>query len=140
MTATLLSACGGGDDKGKDNNTQDETTTPADDNQGDEQTPADAGEPAEVTPEELPEAFAHITFDEGAGENYVAVTQVEDKGDADGGTYGIAETEATLAYADGPSPPPHAESRVAVIAVHRRIAANFFFILFFLPLNIPVIS
>ncbi len=102
MTATLLSACGGGDDKGKDNNTQDETTTPADDNQGDEQTPADAGEPAEVTPEELPEAFAHITFDEGAGENYVAVTQVEDKGDADGGTYGIAETEATLAYADGP--------------------------------------
>ena len=35
----------------------------------------------------IAEAFAHITFDEGAGENYVAVTQSEDVGDADGGTY-----------------------------------------------------
>lgn len=102
MTATLLSACGGGDDKNKDNNTQDETTTPADDNQGDEQTPADTNEPAEVTPEELPEAFAHITFDEGAGENYSAVTQTENVGDNDGATYGIEPTDVTFSYADGP--------------------------------------
>ncbi|MDE5817969.1 MAG: hypothetical protein K2N41_04515 [Lachnospiraceae bacterium] len=102
MTATVLSGCGGGDDKNKDN-TQDDGNTPAADAGDDTDAPADTNpEPAEVTPEELPDAFSHITFDEGAGESYVAVTQTENVGDNDGATYGIEPTDVTFAYADGP--------------------------------------
>ncbi|MCM1103959.1 MAG: hypothetical protein NC409_07610 [Clostridium sp.] len=105
MMATMLSACGGGDDSSDNSNTQDDVSAPADDagagnDAADNATPET---PAEVTPEALPDAFAHITFDEGAGESYVAVTQDENNpGDNDGATHGIIPTDVTFAYADGP--------------------------------------
>ncbi|MDE5865791.1 MAG: hypothetical protein K2H31_04215, partial [Lachnospiraceae bacterium] len=58
-------------------------------------------EPAAVTAEAIPDAFAHYTFD-GDDEGYTAVVQVEDVGDNDGATFGIADTDAAFAYADGP--------------------------------------
>ncbi len=55
-----------------------------------------------ATAEELPEAFAHITFD-GGDEGYKALVRVDDKGDNDGATYGIAPSdEVAFRYGDGP--------------------------------------
>jgi len=68
------------------------------------------GETAEETsvaagladPEELPaQAAAHLTFD-GDDEGYSAIVQIEDIGDNDGATYGLAATEAEFVYAQGP--------------------------------------
>lgn len=93
LAATMLAGCGSSDST--DTSTAEESTT--------EESSAEASEASaeEVSAEELPDAFAHITFD-GDDEGYVAVTQVEDVGDNDGATYGIAETEATLNYTNGP--------------------------------------
>ncbi len=90
MVATMLTACGG-----------DDTT-----NDGGSQVETGAGEevtPSEVTAEELPAAFAHITFD-GEDEGYTAVVQVDKATDSvnDGATYDIAPTDVTFGYADGP--------------------------------------
>lgn len=64
--------------------------------------PAEPEGPTMAEPEALPDApFAHITFD-GEDEGYFAVEQVEDKGDNDGATYGIAAVDKTFGYADGP--------------------------------------
>jgi hypothetical protein len=58
-----------------------------------------------TTAEALPDAFQHITFDKdkAADEGYTAATQVEDKGDNDGATYGIAPVDGyTFQYGKGP--------------------------------------
>ncbi|MCH5269191.1 MAG: hypothetical protein J1E83_00415 [Lachnospiraceae bacterium] len=92
LAATMvlsLAACG--DDAGNDTPDTQETTP----EQGDTT-------PDNVTADALPEAFAHITFDEGAGEGYTVVERTEDLGDLDGATYGITDSAATLSYADGP--------------------------------------
>ncbi|MBQ9123519.1 MAG: hypothetical protein IJY10_08540 [Lachnospiraceae bacterium] len=58
----------------------------------------------EVKAEALPEAFAHLTFDEGANEGYTAVTQADKAADSinDGATFDIVPTDVTFGYADGP--------------------------------------
>ncbi len=67
-----------------------------------EEAAADTAEAAPVEAEELPEAFAHYTFDEGADEGYTAVVRTDDIGDNDGATYGIADAgDYTFQYADG---------------------------------------
>lgn len=107
MTATLFTGCGN-----KTETTPETQSAPAVEESAPESQPAETeaeSEPAAeapkaelAAPEELPaEAFAHLTFD-GEDEGYKAVVQTDDLGDIDGGTYGIAETEATFAYADGP--------------------------------------
>ncbi len=61
--------------------------------------------PATVTAEEVPAAFQHITFDNGKQEEegYVGVQQVEDKGDADGGNFGLKDDkDYKFQYAAGP--------------------------------------
>lgn len=102
MTAALFTGCG---------NKEEATTTPETtaveesaeepaSEAADDQAEAPAAEMAAA--EELPaEAFAHITFD-GEDEGYKAIVQVDDVGDNDGATYGIADTEATFAYTNGP--------------------------------------
>lgn len=94
MTAGILAGCGGEGETQTDNSNVQEST------EEQSQDSAEA-EPAEVTPEEIPAAFAHLTFD-GDDEGYTALVQVDDKGDNDGATYGLAETDVTFAYADGP--------------------------------------
>ena len=86
MTAALF-ACGG---------KEDETTT----------APTTTEAPTTTAPvaaekEELPEAFAHITFD-GTDEGYTAVEQVADLGSLTGANFGIAPVDVTFGYTDGP--------------------------------------
>lgn len=92
MAATMLTACGGEETK-EGGESQVETGSAG----------GDVVTPSEVTAEELPEAFAHITFD-GEDEGYVAVAQVDKAADSvnDGATFDIAPTDATFGYADGP--------------------------------------
>lgn len=87
MTATLFAGCG-----------KEETKTP----ESETQKESESEKPTEANAEDLPTEFAHITFDGEGDEGYSALTQVEDKGDNDGGNFGLAATEATYAYADGP--------------------------------------
>jgi len=76
-----------------------ESKAPAESSAAEPEAPA---APTLAEPEALPDKpFAHITFD-GGDEGYFAVEQVEDKGDNDGATYGIAPVEKALGYADGP--------------------------------------
>ncbi|MDE5597748.1 MAG: hypothetical protein K2J04_07940, partial [Lachnospiraceae bacterium] len=98
LTAGLLTACGGNDNAAS-NDTNATTETNDNNSAADAETTDSA--PAEVTAEAVPDAFAHYTFD-GDDEGYTAVVQVDDVGSNDGATYGIADTEATFAYADGP--------------------------------------
>ncbi|MDD6639174.1 MAG: hypothetical protein PUE81_10455 [Lachnospiraceae bacterium] len=86
MVATLFAGCG------KEKAPQ-ESQTP----EPESQAPVE-----EVGAEALPDAFAHITFDEGAGEAYKAIVQVDDKGDNDGANFGLADTDATFQYVTGP--------------------------------------
>lgn len=95
LTATMVAAlfAGCGKKSSTSTPTKEETTTPA---KTEDPTKAD------VTPEELPDAFAHITFD-GGDEGYKVVERVDDKGDNTGANFGIAEkTDVTLQYANGP--------------------------------------
>ena len=86
-----LAACGG-DDTGSNAGNSNDT-----ENEGNQ------GGSDEVTPGAIPEAFAHITFDEGAGEGYTVVERAEnDPGSNTGATHGIVDSSATLGYADGP--------------------------------------
>lgn len=63
----------------------------------------EGGDTENVNPEELPAAFAHITFDEGANEGYTVVERAENEpGSNTGATHGIVDSSATLGYADGP--------------------------------------
>ncbi len=96
MTATLFAGCGKEEEQA-DVPATEEVVEPT------EEITVETAAPTMAEAEELPaEAFAHITFD-GEDEGYVAVTQVEDVGDNDGATYGIAEaTDAVLTYAAGP--------------------------------------
>lgn len=69
---------------------------------GDENPGGNAGG-ADVTAEAIPDAFAHITFDEGANEGYTVVERAENEpGSNTGATHGIVDSSATLGYADGP--------------------------------------
>lgn len=108
MTATMFAGCGGNDSKDAGSNAAEGQQTEAKEQEPETQA---AEEPATeeasapvaemAAPEELPaEAFAHITFD-GDDEGYKAVAQTDNVGDNDGATFGIEETEASLAYADG---------------------------------------
>jgi hypothetical protein len=54
-----------------------------------------------VESEELPEAFAHLTFD-GDDEGYTAIVQTDNVGDNDGATYGLEATDVSFSYTDGP--------------------------------------
>ncbi len=100
MTATMMTGCGG-EKETKEENSVPETEAVSEDTEK-EETTAPVAEMAD--PEELPaEAFAHITFDGEEDEGYVAVTQVEDVGDNDGATFGLAEAaDAALTYSAGP--------------------------------------
>lgn len=105
MTAALITGCGNSD-SGADSSNDTQQSTEADNSTAD--TGADAEEPAEApaaemaAAEALPaEAFAHITFD-GEDEGYVAMEQIDDVGDNDGATFGIAPVDATFNYAAGP--------------------------------------
>lgn len=101
LTLGMLTACGN-NDNAADNGTNDTNQTNEDNSAANN---TDAGTtdttPAEVSAEAVPDAFAHYTFD-GDDEGYTAVVQVEDVGDNDGATFGIADTDAAFAYADGP--------------------------------------
>lgn len=100
MTASLLTACGNGGGNANDNTQADNADNTQTDNAGDN-TQAESDNGGEVTPEALPEAFAHITFD-GDDEGYTAVVQTDDLGGNDGANFGLADTDAAFAYADGP--------------------------------------
>ena len=100
LVASMLTACGS--DNAASNDTNATTETSDDNSAADaETTDASTEAPAEVTAEAIPDAFTHYTFD-GDDEGYKAVVQVDDVGSNDGATYGIADTEATFVYADGP--------------------------------------
>lgn len=100
MTATLFAGCGDKDAEAVDVNQVPETEAVVEPET--ESETAEVVVPTMAEPEELPaEAFAHLTFDGEAEEGYKAVTQVEDAGENDGATYGIAETEATFDYQPG---------------------------------------
>lgn len=93
-----LAACGGDDNTGGDVTNNDNTETGGTEEAG-------GNEAAEVTPEDLPAAFAHITFDEGAGEGYTAVTNADkDLNDSnlDGANLAIVPYDTTFAYTEGP--------------------------------------
>lgn len=90
-----LAACGGDDNTDGDVTNNDNTETGGTEEAG-------GNNAADVTAEDLPAAFAHITFDEGAGEGYTVVERTDDPGANDGATYGIVDSTATLGYADGP--------------------------------------
>lgn len=99
LTLGLLTACGNSDNADNDTNDANQTVDSSEtDNSTD--TGTDTA-PAEVAAEAVPDAFAHYTFD-GDDEGYTAVVQVDDVGSNDGATYGIADTDVTFAYADGP--------------------------------------
>lgn len=107
MTATLFTGCGNKTETTPEIQSAPAVEESAPESQPEEapaetEAPAEAPTPELAAAEELPaEAFAHLTFD-GEDEGYKAVVQTDDLGDIDGGTYGIAETEATFSYADGP--------------------------------------
>ncbi len=81
-----------------------ETTDDASDDATAEDTAAEEEEAVveEVTvePEDLPDAFAYISFD-GEDEGYSALIQVEDVGTNTGATYGLEATEVDYVYTDG---------------------------------------
>lgn len=95
MTASLA-ACGDNDEQPSNQGNNQENQQQQENDQQQQQ--------EEVTPEALPDAFAHITFDEGANEGYTVVKQVDDGSVAppDGGTFAIVESSDVLGYADGP--------------------------------------
>lgn len=103
MTASLFAGCGSKEEPAtteKESVAVEESVAPEAESEAAEAPAAPVAEMAAA--EELPaEPFAHITFDGEADEGYKAVTQVDDVGDNDGATYGIAETEATFAYQPG---------------------------------------
>lgn len=97
MTATLFAGCGDAEE------TQNEATK-APEQGNTTETPAATEAPVkeEVKPEELPAAFAHITFD-GADEGYTALAQTSELGDLTGANFGLAAApDAVFRYADGP--------------------------------------
>jgi hypothetical protein len=85
MATTMLAGCGSSSD--------------ADTAESTERAGADAE--ASVESEELPEAFAHISFD-GDDEGYTALVQTDDVGDNDGANLGLAAADVTFSYAAGP--------------------------------------
>ncbi len=106
MTASLLSGCG----SSSSTSTTTDTTATADTSATEASASAETEAAAEQTAapeavmaeaEALPdEAFVHITFD-GDDEGYTALVQVDDVGDNDGATYGLAATDATFTYTTG---------------------------------------
>ena len=94
MTASLA-ACGDNDEQPSDQGNNQENQ---------QQQENDQQQQEEVTPEALPQAFAHITFDEGANEGYKVVVNVDDGSveTPDGGAKAIVESSDVLGYADGP--------------------------------------
>lgn len=97
MTATLFAGC-----KDKEEPAANTETPATEAASTEEAAPAEEGTaPTLADPEELPEAFAHITFD-GEDEGYTTVTQTENVGENDGATFGVEPTEGTVLYAAGP--------------------------------------
>ena len=95
MTASLA-ACGDNDEQPSNQGNNQENQ---------QQQENDQQQQEEVTPEALPDAFAHITFDEGANEGYTVVTESTDGSVPmqDGGVArAIVESSDVLGYADGP--------------------------------------
>jgi hypothetical protein len=83
MATTMLAGCGNNSDADTAESTESEDAV------------------VSVESEELPEAFAHISFD-GDDEGYTALVQTDDVGDNDGANLGLAAADVTFSYADGP--------------------------------------
>lgn len=100
MTASLI-ACGDEDGQSSQQGSNQGTGQESQQQQQEQEQPP---QQEAVTPEALPDAFAHITFDEGVDEGYTVVVQVDDGSVAppDGGPFAIVESSDVLGHADGP--------------------------------------